>query len=281
MNNETSTGLLSNDHYTLHVKGGLRYLTFPELDKHPELVHLFTTRHGGVSTGCCSTLNLGEYGFDTPKNILKNYMILADAIGISADQFVRTQQTHTSNIRIVTADDAGKGVTRDRDYRDIDGLVTAERGIAIVTTHADCNSVFFFDPVKQVIGLAHSGWRGTLKSISKEMINIMINEFGSAPGDILAGTGPALCKDCFEVDSDVAEAFLIADPDNVRFIEERSPKYHIDLKAIIRRDLMSCGLKGENIMDMGLCTKCHKDDFFSHRGHKGKRGLMAAVMMLK
>ncbi len=270
-----------NSDHNLHVDGNRQYLTFPTLDRYPELIHLFTTRHGGVSTGSVSTWNLGEYGQDTPENILRNYMILADTIGISVGQFVRTQQTHTSNIRIVTAEDKGKGITRERDYTDIDGLVTSERGIAIVTTHADCNAVFFFDPVKQVIGLAHSGWRGTLRGISSEMVKIMRSEYGCDPGDIIAGTGPALCQDCFEVDRDVAEDFLQKDPSYRDLMYERGIKFYIDLKGIIRRDLMAAGLKEDNLLDMGLCTKCHKDDFFSHRGHHGKRGLMAAVMMLK
>lgn len=273
--------LASNDNYTLHINGDRRYLTFPGLDEYPELLHLFTTRHGGVSTGCVSSWNFGEQSLDTDENILQNFKILADTMGISAKQFVRTQQTHTSNILTVSEADAGKGVTRPRGYTDIDGLVTDTRGLAIVTTHADCNSVYFYDPVKHVIGLAHSGWRGTLLGISRAMVAKMHDEFSSDPADLLAGTGPALCKDCFEVDFDVAEAFLKANPGNAAFIEERPPKYHIDLKAIIRRDLMDSGLKAENIMDMELCTKCHKEDFFSHRGHKGKRGLMAAVMMLR
>ena len=277
---ERISGLISDKDHTLHIEGSRKFLTFPKLDSFPELRHLFTTRHGGVSTGCVSSWNLGERNLDSDENLLKNFMILADTLGVSADRMVRTQQTHTSNIRIVTEDDAGKGITRERDYTDIDGLVTNVRGLAIITTHADCNSVFFFDPVKQVIGLAHSGWRGTLKGISRDMVNIMNKEYGCSPADILSGTGPALCTDCFEVDSDVADAFASADPDNCRFIEERSPKYHIDLKGIIRRDLISCGLQEENLMDMKLCTKCLKEEFFSHRGHKGKRGLMAAAMML-
>ena len=158
--------------------------------------------------------------------------------------------------------------------------MTDEKDLTIVTTHADCNSVFFYDPIKKVIGLAHSGWKGTLGGISREMVDIMTREYGCDPKDIIAGTGPALCKDCFEVDADVEEAFMAADPEYSQFIETRGVKYHIDLKAIIRHDLMKKGLKEENLMDMELCTKCEKDNFFSHRGHKGKRGLMVAAMRL-
>lgn len=269
-----------NDDYILNIDGERQYLTFPKLDSYKELRHIFTTRHGGVSSGCVSTWNFGERQFDSEENILRNFEILAEVMGTTADKMVLTYQTHTVNIMKVTKEDAGRGVTRDWGYRDVDGLVTDEKDLTIVTTHADCNAVFFYDPVKKVIGLAHSGWRGTLGGISRELIDIMKREYGTEPGDLICGIGPSLCKDCFEVDEDVAEAFRDADPDYEAFIERRDPKYHIDLKAIIRHDLVKKGVKDENVLDMGLCTKCNKDDFFSHRGHKGKRGLMVAAMRL-
>ena len=270
----------NSEKYTLHTDGGKQYLTFPGLDRFGELRHAFTTRNGGVSTGCVSTWNFGAREFDSDENILRNFEILADTLGTAADRMVRTNQTHTVNIMKVSSADAGKGVTRERGYTDIDGLVTDEKDLTIVTTHADCNPVFFYDPVRKVIGLAHSGWRGTLGGISREMISLMEEDYGSDPGDIIAGIGPALCMDCFEVDEDVAEAFMEADPAYAEFIEKRGIKYHIDLKAIIKLDLKRMGLKDENLLDMELCPKCEKDMFFSHRGHKGKRGLMVAAMRL-
>ena len=268
------------DNYNLHTMGERQYLTFPKLDEFSELRHAFTTRHGGVSSGCVATWNFGERQFDSEENILRNFELLAEVLGTTADRMVLTYQTHTTNIMKATNADAGRGVTRDWGYRDLDGLVTDEKDLTIVTTHADCNSVFFYDPVRKVIGLAHSGWRGTLGGISRRMADIMVNDYGCRPEDIIAGTGPALCKDCFEVDEDVAEAFRAADPGYAQFIEKRGVKYHIDLKAIIRYDLISKGLRAENLMDMELCPKCEKEHFFSHRGHKGKRGLMVAAMRL-
>ena len=271
----------STKDHTLHIDGDRVWLTFPKLDGYDELRHLFTTRHGGVSTGYLATWNFGVLENDKEENIRRNYEILAETMGTTPDRFIRTNQTHTDNILIVSEEDAGKGVTRERGFRDVDGLVTSSRGIALMTTHADCNAVFFYDPVKHVIGMAHSGWRGTLKSISTRMTDIMGSEFGSSSRDIVAGIGPSLCKDCFEVDPDVAEAFIAKDPENAEFIEERAPKFHIDLKLIIRRDLLRCGLKEENILDMKLCTMCDTENFFSHRGQHGKRGLMAASIMMK
>lgn len=268
------------ENYQLHKEGERQYLTFPQLDQYGELKHLFTTRRGGVSEGCCASWNFGERHLDTDENILQNFEILGQVLGADTDQMVTSAQTHTTNIKVVTAEDRGKGVVRERNYKDIDGLVTDERNIAIITGHADCNAIFFFDPVRQVIGLAHSGWRGTLAGIGAAMVSKMKTEYGCSPSDIIAGIGPSLCQDCFEVDEDVALAFLDADAAYRDFAYERGSKTHIDLRGIIRRDLLAAGLEPGNLSDMGLCTKCNKDLFFSHRGHQGKRGLMIAAMML-
>lgn len=266
--------------YTLHNDKGRCYLTFPALERYGSLRHLFTTRRGGVSTGCCDSWNFGAWELDSEENIRRNYEILAEVLGVSAERMVRTAQTHTVNIRIVSEDDMGKGITRKRDYDNVDGLVTNIRRIPIVTGHADCNAVFFFDPKKEVIGLAHSGWRGTLAGISRQMVEVMASEYGCLPADLVTGLGPALCRDCFEVDTDVAQAFFDADREYRQFAYRSGEKYYIDLKKIIRSDLMDCGILPEHFSDMDLCTKCRKDMFFSHRGHMGKRGIMAAAMML-
>ena len=109
----------------------------------------------------------------------------------------------------------------------------------------------------------------------------MAGEYGSKSSDILAGIGPALCQDCFEVDQDVADCFYARNQAYREFAYEKGIKTYIDLKQIIRYDLLAAGLLDEHIFDMGLCTKENTDLFFSHRGQQGKRGIMAAVMMLE
>lgn len=285
-----------SDVYVLHRQEGKEFLTFRSFDRYEKnLAHLFTMRRGGVSSGCLDSWNFGAHDLDTAENILRNYEILAETLEVPANSMVRSAQTHTTNIKVVTEDDCGKGITRERDYTDVDGLVTDVRGIPIITGHADCNAVFFYDPVKYVIGLAHSGWKGTLAGISGEMVKMMGETYGCRAADLVVGLGPALCQACFEVDADVAEKFFAANEAYRDFAYnkiltgsyddssalERVHKYYIDLKGIIKYDLSACGVSASQISDMELCTKCNKDMFFSHRGHKGKRGIMAAVMMLK
>lgn len=267
--------------YHLHREGEQQYLTFHRLDQYEELRHLFTTRHGGVSGGCCASWNFGEKHLDTEENVLRNFEILAGVLGTDTDHMITSAQTHTTNIRVVTREDGGKGVVRERDYQDVDGLLTDERDLAIITGHADCNAIFFFDPSKQVIGLAHSGWRGTLAGIGTAMVLKMESLYGCSPLDIIAGIGPSLCQDCFEVDQDVAQAFFDQKEEYSQFTYQKGVKHYIDLKGIIKFDLQEAGVLAENLLDMELCTKCNKELFFSHRGHQGKRGLMIGAMMLK
>ncbi|MBR4020643.1 MAG: peptidoglycan editing factor PgeF [Firmicutes bacterium] len=268
------------NHYRLHQRGACSFVTFPQLEKYPELKHLFTTRLGGVSEGCCSSWNFGAKSLDKEENIVRNYEILAEVLGIPTEQMVTSAQTHTTNIRVVTAEDGGTSIIPNPSFQDVDGLVTDEKHLAIITSHADCNPVYFYDPVKQVIGLAHSGWKGTLGGISEKMVALMRERYGCRPADILAGMGPALCQDCFEVDRDVADMFFGRNDAYRQFAYERGIKTYIDLKQIIRYDLLEAGLVGNHILDMELCTKENMDLFFSHRGQQGKRGIMAAVMML-
>lgn len=290
----------TEENYRLHQQGEVKWVTFPELDAYPELIHAFTTRHGGVSTGEKTSLNFGKGPDETWDNILENYRILAAALSeeagkaglVNREHMVRTDQTHTANVLTVTEEHLSMGILREREYTDIDGLITNKRGITLITSHADCNALFFYDPKQQAIGLAHSGWKGTLQEIGAQIIRQMSTEFDTQPEDLIAGIGPALCQTCFEVDEDVAQKFYQKNPawKTMAFQREigicsetgeERRKHYIDLKSVVRETLMRSGVKPENIHDMGLCSKCRPDLFYSYRGQKGKNGNMVSVMMLR
>nr|WP_312577274.1 peptidoglycan editing factor PgeF [Sedimentibacter sp.] len=267
--------------YKINEKNKFKYLTFSSLEKYLDLFHCFTTRLGGVSEGCYESMNLGMRTDDKVENIYKNYEILADSLSINLRDMVKAYQTHTSNIRYVTEDDKGKIYDETPGYKDVDGLITDKQNIILSTSHADCTPIFFYDPVRRVIGMAHAGWRGTVKNIAGNMIQKFAEDFNSNPKDIIAVIGPSLGQCCFEVDKDVAEIILSTNKDYEEFMEIKGIKYHFDLWAINKYILLSQGLKSENIEISGLCTKCNNDLFFSHRGQKGKRGLMSGIIMMK
>lgn len=283
---------MKDENYTLHERNGVKWLTFPQLDRYPELTHLFTTRHGGVSTGEKASWNFGKGPDESWDNILENYGILAEVVECDRSRMVRTDQTHTANVLAVTEEHLGMGILREREYTDIDGLVTNLKGVTLITSHGDCNALFFYDPVNQVIGQAHSGWKGTLKEIGGEVIRVMKKEYGCVPEHILVGIGPALCQGCFEVDEDVAQLFYeknagwrkLAQTRDIGVCSETGEtrrKHYINLKGVVKETLLGAGILPENIFDMGLCSKCRPDLFYSYRGQKGRNGNMVAAMKLK
>ena len=165
------------DHMREVTKSGVTYLTFPVLDATGIVTHAFSTRMGGVSEGWYSTMNFSFTRGDNREHVQENYSRMAAALGVDREKMVLTWQTHTTNIRVVSADDLGKGVVKDRDYRDIDGLLTNMPGVTLVTFFADCVPLYFVDPKHHAIGLAHSGWRGTVNRMGEKMIHAMKQEY--------------------------------------------------------------------------------------------------------
>ena len=286
-----------NEENILELKeyGKLPLLKYPLLEQTGIVEHCFTTRLGGVSQGCCSSLNLSFTRGDDVECVLENFRRVGGLLGIELEQFVCSNQTHTTNIRLVTKEDAGKGIIRPMDYENIDGLITNESGICLSLFFADCVPVYFFDPVNHVIGLAHSGWKGTVDQISAKMLMRMKEAFGTTPQEVLVVIGPSICQDCYEVSEDVAIAFQKVY--NISTIErtkqvanENAPqilsagkstgKYQLNLWEAIRQTLTKNGVLLEHIQSPDICTCCNPNLLFSHRASGGKRGNLGAFMML-
>ncbi len=259
--------------------GALEYLTFPSLERTGIVRHLFSTRMGGVSSGEFSTMNFSEQRGDRRENVLENLRRIGTVLGCGVEDMTASHQTHTTNIRRITAKDRGKGILRPKDYSDIDGLMTDEPGIVLVTYYADCVPLFFVDPVQRAIGLAHSGWRGTAAGMGKCMAEAMKRAFGTEPEDIYAAIGPSICADCYEVGGEVAEQFQRF-PGAVR--KGKLPgKYQLDLWRANFLVLREAGIPAEHIEVTDICTCCNSEYLFSHRATGGRRGNLGAFLMLK
>ena len=196
-----------NRHIFDECCGETPYLEYPLFRNTGIVRHGFSTRLGGVSQGCWSSLNLSFDRGDDPEAVRENFRRIGAAIGVKPEDMVLSRQTHTTNVRVMTEQDRGKGMTRERDYTDVDGMITNVPGLCLVTSYADCVPLYFVDPVRKAIGLSHSGWRGTVGKIGKETVRLMEKEFGSDPSDILAAVGPSVCMDCYEVSEDVIFQF--------------------------------------------------------------------------
>lgn len=267
-------------------KNGVEYLTFPAFSEIGTVKHLFSTRIGGVSEGIFASMNLSFTRGDNEEAVLENYRRIAEVLSCSIDDFVCADQTHTTNIRLVTKEDKGKGVVKPKDYTDIDGLITNEPGIMLVTFYADCVPLYFVDRVNNAVGLAHSGWKGTLGRMGSEMVKKMGEAFGTKAEDLTVAIGPSICQECYEISKDIAELFMDAFPDSKvskEILYETVPgeKYHLNLQRANSFIFEECKIQKEQIYVADICT-CHNPDYlFSHRASKGKRGNLAAFLGLR
>lgn len=260
---------------------GLVFYTIPAFEETGLVRHGFSSRLGGVSTGECTSLNLGFKRKDNPENVRENFNRFCKALDVLPEQMIFTDQVHKDNVWKVDKSHRGMGFERESTIRETDGLITNQPGLALVTFYADCVPLFFLDRVNKVIGLSHSGWRGTVAKIGRQTLMQMEAHYGSRPSDCLVGIGPSIGSCCFEVDQPVAEEFAKAyDGRQEEIIRPAGEKFHIDLWKANAIQLMECGVPKENITTAALCTCCKNDIFFSHRGEKGKTGSMAALLML-
>ena len=266
----------------LHNKNGVIYITFDKLDR-AGVVHGFSTRIGGVSKGYLGSMNLSFHRGDDPDAVMENHRRFADAVGYDYRKLVFSDQVHKTDIYKVTEKDAGKGIMRDTDIREIDGLMTNVPGIPLMTFYADCVPVFFYDPVKKVVAMNHSGWKGTVAKISRCMLSRLKEEYGTEASDLICAVGPSICKDCYEVSEDVAKQFMDAytkaQVDEIVY-DKGDGKYLLDLHRANYYNLVDSGVLPEKIDVTNICTCSNSDVLFSHRASHGLRGNLGAVIML-
>lgn len=263
---------------------GVEYLSYPLLEKTGMVKHGFSTRIGGVSEGVCSSMNLSFARGDKEEAVRENFRRIAAALDVKVENMVFSKQTHTTNVRVVTEEDRGKGTVKPLDYDQVDGLVTNIPGLCLATFYADCVPLFFVDPVQKAIGLSHSGWRGTVGKIGKITVETMRKEYGTDPADVLAAVGPSICQECYEVSEDVIEQFRINYEQKYweeLFYKKENGKFQLNLWKANEIVFGEAGIKAEHIAVTNVCTCCNPDVLFSHRASHGKRGNLGAFMAIR
>lgn len=263
---------------------GTPYLSFPMLDMADGIVHGFSTRMGGVSEDHLQSMNLSFSRGDEEDRVRENFSRIADSIGFGTQDMVFSHQTHTTNVRVVTEEDRGSGFTKPLTYQDVDGLITDVPGLVLSTFYADCVPLFFVDPVHRAIGLAHSGWKGTVGKIGQVTVRRMAEEFGSVPKDLLAAVGPSICQECYEVSGDVIEQFQASYREEYWesiYYQKENGKYQLNLWRANEIVLLESGILPEHISITDICTCCNPELLYSHRASGGRRGNLAAFLMLQ
>lgn len=274
----------TESHMQIKENKGVVWLSYPAFEKFPDIVQAFSTRLGGVSQGIYSSMNLSFTRGDDDAAVHENYRRFAAAVGFEAEDIVTSDQTHTANVRVITEEDRGNGITKPRQYTDVDGMITNVPGLVLATFYADCVPLYFVDPVHHAIGLSHSGWRGTVAKIGAVTVERMREEYGTDPGDIYSAIGPSICQDCYEVSEDVIQEFRTAfgrkDWD-VLFYRKENGKYQLNLWEANRIIMQEAGIREEHISMPGICTCCNPEFLFSHRASHGKRGNLGAFLGIR
>ncbi|WP_352418491.1 peptidoglycan editing factor PgeF [Proteiniborus sp.] len=267
--------------FELREVNRLQYYIIPSFEQTGLVKHGFTTRFGGLSPKPFNTLNLGLKTEDDKENIMKNFERVSNAFNVSMEKMVLSDQVHDTVIRIVTEEDAGKGLTKSMDYSKVDGLLTNVNDLMLLTFYADCVPLFFLDKTKKVIGVAHAGWKGTVARIGEKMVKTMQKVFCSNPEDILVGIGPSIGSCCYPVRKDVYDKFHtnLSSIEEV-LLKESTDVWKLDLWKANQNILEENGILSRNITVSGLCTSCYNEKFFSYRKENGRTGRMAALIQL-
>ncbi len=255
-----------------------------ELLKNPFFRFDLFSKHSGI-IHFVSTRNLGDMSLSGQKNsgkIIENRKKLTRLLGISADAFVFQQQVHGNRCSVVLEKDKASGLLSYKSaLQDNDAMISNEKGVCLMLMAGDCVPLLFYDPVQKVIGAAHAGWRGTFKKIAQSTIEKMVKTFRCEPENIIAGIGPSIGKNSYEIDTPVYKEFKkhIANFQNFFSEGKEKGKYYLDLWAANKQQLTDAGILENHIEIPGLCTYKNKDLFFSAR-RGDKERFVAGIMLL-
>ncbi len=240
----------------------------------------FTSRMGGVSTGSFNSLNLGLHTSDKQERVLNNRRIIAKSIGINPEDFIAAEQIHDNKVYLVNEKEKGFGAL---DYGDsisgIDALVTNTKDVPLISFYADCVPLYFLEPNKKVIALAHAGWKGTVKKIGKKTISFMVKQFGIKAEDIFVAIGPSISKDFYEVDDIVIKKFKREFTNYKDFVVNKGKNsYLLDLWQANINTFKEVGITDKHIILSNYCTYRDNEYFYSYRKEMGKTGRMASII---
>lgn len=198
-------------------------------------------------------------------------MTFASSIGIQ-DEIGCMQQIHSGNVSIITRKDVKR-------VSDTDGLVTNKKNTPLAVLTADCLPIMLYDPKKEIIAIAHAGYRGLLERIIENIISAFISEFTSDPKDIIVGIGPSIETKCYEVGKEVIEKFEKSFPTFKEMYIKEDGKVYLDLRSAAQQCLLKAGILEEHIEIMDICTKCD-ERFYSYRGGDGDKRFASVISLV-
>lgn len=263
--------------------GNYSLLQFDSLSQYKSIQHFCTTRKGGVSRGAFSSFNLGNFSDDSPMDIYENREILSRMWYMEIEDFIIPHQTHSNNVFVI--DEEFMHLSQSDKIEvlyGVDATITHIEDIFLCATTADCAPILLYDKSKQIIAAIHAGWKGIVGGIIENTISRMRLTYHSNPKDIVATIGPSISQENYEVGEDLINEFENAgfDLTSSSIINPAANKYHIDLTAIIKDELVRLGVSSEQIETTSLCTYQCSDLFFSARRQSINCGRMLSGIKL-
>ncbi|GIQ64151.1 laccase domain protein [Paenibacillus cisolokensis] len=269
------------------AKGPSLFLLSSWVKQYKGLTAGFTGRNGGVSGPPWNSLNVGLHVGDRPEDAVRNRRIVAEAIGWPFEAWTCAEQVHGDRVHAIGADEKGSGrESTESAIPAADAIMTAEPGVLLVSFYADCVPLYFYDPERGVIALAHAGWKGTALEIASRTVEAMTSVYGSRPSAIRAAIGPSIGGCCYEVDEPVIARMepLVRSLAGISGISGDRPaiiptgegKARLDLKEMNRQIMIKAGIMPIHIEMSQWCTACRTDLFFSFRAEGGRTGRMAS-----
>lgn len=252
----------------------VRYYTFESFETAP-VIHGIFTRHGGVSPHPWKSLNLGGTVGDERSHVIENRRRMFEAVDLPVESLHDVWQVHSDRVVTIKAPRP-----LDQEHEKADAMITAESGITLLMRFADCVPIFLYDPVQHIAGIAHAGWMGTVLKIAAHTIAEMKRAFGSNPANILAGIGPSIGPEEYEVGDEVIEKVCRAFPQTADvLLKRKNGSCHFDLWEANRQTLAEAGIG--HIETAGVSTAVNTQDWYSHRAEKGRTGRFGALICLK
>jgi polyphenol oxidase len=256
--------------------GKLGIIEFENLSENKQILHVVTTRKGGQIEGNFGAMNLSLAVGDSKENVIENRSKVCAYLNINNDRIFFPQQCHSDNIKVVSNE------TNIDELKETDALITNVKGLAIAILSADCVPILLFDPIHNAIAAIHAGWRGTIKNIAESAVLAMKKNYQSDPANLIAGIGPSISFEKYEVGEEVASLFRNLFGSNSKIIgaDQKKGKTHIDLWEANKQLLIRCGLLSGNIEVAGICTFSHPELFFSARRDGISCGRFGSIIML-
>jgi YfiH family protein len=253
---------------------GLTYYQFESLSQYPLHQGVFT-RSGGVSPAPWYSLNLGGLSGDSRENIIENRKRIFSCFDLPVQSIYDVWQVHGNNI-ICTENPR----VLDQEHEKADAIFTNKPGVTLFMRFADCVPLFFYDPIKKVIGIAHAGRIGTINRIAADCVKTMHEKYGSHPHDIIASIGPSIGPDHYEIKDDVLQQLEIAFDENKELIHQTEDgRTFLDLWKTNQLVLKNSGVNQIELAE--ICTACHTDEWFSHRAENSQTGRFGALLALQ